>query len=94
MRLVVFEEVAEAGRGELGIIRKEWVEGEFEETVQCTSSCVDGGDARGGKHHVFLLHMAAHIAQKGTLTGAGLAGEEERMLRETDERKRILKFGR
>ena len=94
MRLIVFEEVAEAGRGELGIVWQERVEGELEETVQCASSCVDGGDARGGKHHVFLLHMAAHIAQKGTLTGAGLAGEEERMLRETDERKRILEFGR
>ena len=94
MRFIVFEEVAEAGRGELGVIRQERVEGELEETVQCASSGVDGSDTRGGKHHVLLLHMAAHIAKEGAFTGAGLSGEEERMMREADERKRILEFGR
>ena len=61
------------------------MEGKFKETVQGDSSCVDGSDTRGRKNDALLACILLDIAQKGTLSCAGLACEKEGMVSMADE---------
>ena len=66
------------------VVRKKRVEREFEETMDCLSSCVDGSNTCWCEDDVFLLCMFRHITQKSRFTRACFPSKEKRATGKVD----------
>ena len=58
---VVFQEVLEPACAEARVVGQERIEGEFEETMERAATGIDGGNAGGGQHDMFLARVGAYI---------------------------------
>ena len=72
----ILEKVAYLAWRKLGIIGDKRIERKLEETMQRTTFHIDSRDACGCKHHMFLLHILAHVPEKRAFTRSGLASQK------------------
>ena len=80
-------------QAEVRVVGQQRIKGQLEEAVHRASSGVDGCNAGGSQHDVFLLGVLADITQKGRLTRACFSGEKNRLAGILNQVQGILKFG-
>ena len=93
MFLIVFQETTEFWNG--GIIRVIWGERmkrQFEKTMECRSTHIDGGNAGWRKHHMLFLCLLTYIFQKGRLPCPCLPCKEEGVVCKLDDVKGIFQL--
>ena len=91
---VVLEQVvdATAGQTQVGIVGQHGPERHLEKRMDGAAAHIDGGHSRRSQHNMLLLHMLAHILQKGRLACAGFSGKEYRLMRIANKAQGILKL--
>ena len=92
MLSVILEELAKLAPCIARIVGHKGMKREFEEAMEGDTSCIDGSNACGCQHHVFLLGMLTDVFQECRFASSRLSREEKGVGSELNKIQRIPKL--